>query len=80
MGLARKQRGSPGAQRNPTQSEATPCLQICFACFERFEILEIFSVGFCLCLVASTFLQLKFPLDSDLTIGFASWCCFFCFF
>ena len=40
MGLARKQRASPGAQRKPTQSEVTPCLQICFACFGRFEILE----------------------------------------
>ena len=40
MGLARKQRGTAGAQRKPTQSEVTPCLQICFACFERFEMLE----------------------------------------
>ena len=40
MGLARKQRASPGAQRKPTASEVTPCLQICFACFGSFEILE----------------------------------------
>ena len=47
MGLARKQRASPGAQRKPTQSEVTPCLQICFACFGRFEILEFVQ---CLCM------------------------------
>ena len=81
MGLARKQRASPGAQRKPTQSEVTPCLQICFACFGRFEILEFVQ---CWVLFVSgcfyVFLQFNFPLASDLTIGFASWWCFFCFF
>jgi len=33
MGLARKQRASPGTRRKPTQSEVTPCLQICFCLF-----------------------------------------------
>ena len=81
QGLARKQRASPGAQRKPTESEVTPCLQILFACFGRFEILEFVQ---CWVLFVSgcfyVFLQFNFPLASDLSVVFASSWCFFCFF
>ena len=66
MGLARKQRASPGAQRKPTQSEVTPCLQICFACFGRFEILEFVQCWVLFMSGCFYVFAIKRPLDSDL--------------
>ena len=79
--LARRGPALARKMGRPTESEVTPCLQIFCLFWKVWDFIEFVQ---CWVLVVSgcfyVFLQFNFPLASDLTIGFASWWCFFWFF
>ena len=83
QGLARKTWASPGAQNGKAYWIWSDSM---FADFVRlfWKVRDFIEFVQCWVLFVSgcfyVFLQFNFPLASDLTIGFASWWCFFWFF
>ena len=83
QGLARKTWASPGAQNGKAYWIWSDSMFADFVCL-FWKVWDFIEFVQCWVLFVSgcfyVFLQFNFPLASDLTIGFASWWCFFCFF
>ena len=83
QGLARKTWASPGAQNGKAYWIWSDSMFADFVCL-FWKVWDFIEFVQCWVLFVSgcfyVFLQFNFPLASDLTIGFASWWCFFWFF